>query len=285
MPNEDQQNEEIDEIKTDQFLESPKSFHLEMPLYNNFNLSDENIEEKIKNFLFFGGTIDAYCIWCEKEGVFRAVNYLSDNIYVPSWTTRHDGLIKIEFRCTRNSSHNYHIYYFKIGNFITKVGQFPSVADFQIPQVENYRKILNEELYKEFTRGIGLSAHGVGIGSFVYLRRIFEKLIEEAHIKAYMELKEKFDNKLYENTKMNEKIKLLKDYLPEFLVDNSSLYSILSKGIHELSEDECLQYFETVKIGIEQILDEKIIQNEKINKAKRAREAIQKVHNKINGNK
>jgi hypothetical protein len=35
--------------------------------------------------------------------------------------------------------------------------------------------------YKKFTKGLGLAAHGVGIGSFVYLRRIFENLIEEAH--------------------------------------------------------------------------------------------------------
>ncbi|KKL23256.1 hypothetical protein LCGC14_2427220 [marine sediment metagenome] len=41
---------------------------------------------------------------------------------------------------------------------------------------------------------------------------------------------------------------MIKDYLPEFLVENRSLYAILSKGIHALSEDECLQYFETVKI-------------------------------------
>jgi len=40
-----------------------------------------------------------------------------------------------------------------------------------------------------------------------------------------------------------------------------------------------------VKIGIEQILDEKIIQKEKADKAIRAREAIQKVHGKINGTK
>ena len=61
------------------------------------------------------------------------------------------------------------------------------------------------------------------------------------------------------------------------------MYAILSKGIHALGEDECLQYFETVKIGIEQILDEKIIAKEKAEKATSARAAIQKTHGKING--
>ncbi|MEK7663823.1 MAG: hypothetical protein AAB340_00010 [Patescibacteria group bacterium] len=154
------------------------------------------------------------------------------------------------------------------------------MADFQIPQVEKYRKILGEEEYKEFTRGIGIAAHSVGIGSFVYLRRVFENLIEEAHAKAKAENTD-FPNEEYLKARMDDKIKMVKDYLPEFLVENRNLYAILSKGIHDLTEDEYLQYFETVKIGIEQILDEKIIQKEKAEKAAKAREAIQKAHGKI----
>ena len=133
------------------------------------------------------------------------------------------------------------------------------------------------------TRGIGLAAHGVGIGSFVYIRRVFENLIEEAH-----QLTKKdggLDEDAYKKARMDEKIELLKNHLPDFLVENKVLYSILSKGIHELTEEECLQYFETVKIGIEQILDEKIIQKEKAEKAARAKESIQNAHGKINGKK
>lgn len=268
----------------DPYLESAKAFHLEMPPYHDFDLSIGVTEERIYTLLSNRDTIDAYCIWCDKEGVFRAYNYLSDNVSVPRWTTRHNGLIEIEYRCTRNESHAYHTYYFKAGNFFTKVGQFPSVADFQIPQAEKYRKILGEEEYKEFTRGIGLAAHGVGIGSFVYMRRVFENLIDEAHTKAQTEIKE-FPDGEYLKARMDDKIKMVKDYLPEFLVENRSLYAILSTGIHDLTEDECLQYFETVKIGIEQILDEKIIQKEKAEKAAKAREAIQKAHGQIANSK
>ncbi|OGH71470.1 MAG: hypothetical protein A2921_02460 [Candidatus Magasanikbacteria bacterium RIFCSPLOWO2_01_FULL_43_20b] len=276
--------EQIAEPQVDPYLESAKTFHLEMPPYHSFDLSLQADSAKIYKILTNRGTIDAYCIWCDKDGVFNAHNFLSDNIAVPSWTTRHDGLIEIEYHCARNRSHAYHTYYFKAGNFLAKVGQFPSVADFQIPQAQAYKKILDGEQYKEFTRGIGLAAHGVGIGSFVYLRRIFENLIEEAHAKAQAENKE-FSNDQYLKARMDEKIKMVKEYLPEFLVENRSLYAILSTGIHDLTEDECLKYFETVKIGIEQILDEKIIQKEKADKAKKAREAIQKVHGQISNAK
>ena len=41
--------------------------------------------------------------------------------------------------------------------------------------IKQYDKELRKPDLKEFTRAIGLAANGVGIGSFVYLRRIFER--------------------------------------------------------------------------------------------------------------
>ena len=146
--------------------------------------------------------------------------------------------------------------------------------------MEKYRKILGKEQFKELTRAIGLKANGVGIGSFVYLRRIFENLIEEASKKAQSEIKE-FSEEKYKNSRMDDKIILVKAYLPDFLVDNRKLYVILSTGIHKLSEQECLLYFETVKVGIEQILDEKITQIERTAKLKESEKEIGKVLSKL----
>ena len=79
-----------------------------------------------------------------------------------------------------------------------------------------------------------------------------------------------WNDELYNQSRMAEKINLLKDELPNFLVEQKSMYGILSKGIHELSENECLEAFQVVKIGIELILDEKI---EKIYRQKKMEEA------------
>lgn len=265
----------------DFYLESPKIFHLEMPLYRAYDLLIGSIKEKIYELMTFSGTIDAYCIWCKKESVFRSSP--TSRWVLSQWLSQiENSLQEFGWYCAHNNDHHYRSYYFtaKDSNIIQKVGQWPSAADFQIPQAEKYRKILGEDQYKELTRGIGIAAHGVGIGSFVYLRRVFENLIEEAHKKAQAEVKN-FSEENYTRVKMDEKIKIIKDYLPEFLVENRSLYAILSKGIHDLGEEECLKYFETVKLGIEQILDEKIIQKEKADKAVKAREAIQKVHGNL----
>ena len=82
---------------------------------------------------------------------------------------------------------------------------------------------------------------------------------------------------------MDEKIALLKNLLPSFLVEYKVLYAILSKGIHELSEQECLQAFSVVKLGIELILDEKIEQQEKERKIQDASKAIQNLSSSLTG--
>lgn len=264
--------------KVDKYLSSPKKFHLEMPLYYEISRDDVEIDKIIYELLRYSETIDAYCIWCKKESVFEMdqnYDYLDS-----SWNWRESiEFIMVSCVCTRNSKHKYNIFFLKLKNILLKIGQYPSVADFQIPQAEKYRNILGEERYKELTRGIGLAAHGVGIGSFVYLRRIFEQLIENAHKEA---IKKRFSEKKYIKSRMDEKIKLLEHYLPTFLVENRNLYGILSKGIHELDESECLKYFDTVRIGIEQILDEKIIQQEKERKAQEAKQAIQITSQEVN---
>lgn len=124
---------------------------------------------------------------------------------------------------------------------------------------------------EEFNKAISLASNGIDIGSFVYLRRIFESLLEEAHIKAAET--DDWQEDIYEKSTVDQKINILKEYLPIFLVENSIIYSILSKGIHELSEKECLDIFEPLKLGIELILDERkeiLERNRKITEAKKS---------------
>lgn len=258
----------------DDIPKSPKEFHLEMPLYKEIIVTKEN-SDAIHILLDFDGTIDAYCVYCRKESVFENFDRPGINFLIP----REGEHVSTSYICTRDSKHKY-TSYFRIGKrTITKIGQDPSVADFQIPQVQKYRKLLNKEKHDEFTRAIGLAAHGVGIGSFVYLRRIFEGLIEEAHTKASQE--EEFNNREYSSSKIEKKILLLKNYLPSFLVESRSMYEVLSKGIHELTEQECLAYFDPLKVGIELILDEQMRERDRIEKENQARTSISKITGKL----
>jgi hypothetical protein len=55
------------------------------------------------------------------------------------------------------------------------------------------------------------------------------------------------------------------------------MYGILSKGIHDLSEEECLAHFEVLRNGIELILDQKLEAQERAAKTKKTSLAIAKI--------
>ncbi len=135
-----------------------------------------------------------------------------------------------------------------------EVGQFPSLADLSLPDIDKYNPILTDEERGDFGRDVGLHAHSVGIGSFVYLRRIFEGPIEKTHAKLLGTAE--WDEDALVRSRMDEKIKLLSSALLYVLAENSDMYSMLSKGIHELSEQECFRYFDTLRPSIEMKLGE-----------------------------
>jgi phosphopantetheine adenylyltransferase len=83
---------------------------------------------------------------------------------------------------------------------------------------------------------------------------------------------------------MAEKIEILAEYLPNFLVENRSLYSILSIGVHSLDEGECLAHFELVKTSIELILDEKVEKYQKQKKIEEAKQRLNELNNKLTKN-
>ena len=135
-------------------------------------------------------------------------------------------------------------------NSMMKIGQYPSVADMTFPELDAYKHVISKEDRKELGTAIGLFASGVGAGSYVYLRRILERLVFQAKATAGDEV----NDEEFEQAKVAERIKLLQGYLPEILIKNTIIYGILSKGIHELSEEECRKYFPVVKECIYQIL-------------------------------
>lgn len=255
-------------------LPTPEEIYLSHPLYDPIVFDTTHAEQghKVK---YFKGTIDAYCPACGIHSIFERIPQNMD-YDTDAWV--HDHLFEIIFKCTRNRENKDHQLYFLFkvkGRTIQKIGQFPSLAELSLYDVKRYANVLDKKYFKELTRAIGLAAHGVGVGSFVYLRRIFESLIENARLEVLSD--PTWSEPDYVKARMSEKIELLKTKLPAFLVENRAMYGILSKGIHELTEEECLNGFPVVKLGIEIILDAKLRQQEEIQKIEEARKALQKL--------
>lgn len=262
---------------------------LEIGLYDPIPFTQENYLD-MANFFLNSKTLqfDCYCIECKKESTFRFSNRINAKNWVPgqpaetnrSILNSHREPINLVFNCQRNQAHTYTFSFRITDNKITKVGQYPSMADLELHTIKKYRNLLKND-YRDFSKAIGLYSHGIGAGSFVYLRRIFENLIEETRQEATK--KPSWDEEAFQHSKMDEKIKMLESYLPSILVENRKLYSILSKGIHELTEDECLALFPNVKLAIELILDEKIYLLEQQKKTQSVRDFVARTVEKIKG--
>ena len=255
-------------------LKSIEEFLFEAPLYKTYKLPDDL--EIVEGLYGRAGdlTVDGHCPSCSKASTFFV-----HGAHVPSgypWETvkTRQAFDEISITCVRDEDHKVR-YFFQIDHMgIQKIGQFPSLADISNDEVAQYRKGMETEDAREFHKAIGLAAHGIGVGSFVYLRRVFERLI----FRRYEEFKnsEGWEDEEFYSRKMAGKIELLKDHLPAFLVENAKIYSILSIGIHGLDEEECLGYFGVMKNSTIIILDDDKQQKEQLAIKKGFTEAIKK---------
>ena len=148
--------------------------------------------------------------------------------------------------------------------FIKKVGQYPPL---EINPEKILREFLSEEdiaLYKKAKNNLNFS---YGIGAFAYFRRIVEneilniasKLInknEEAKIIIEPALKQ-----FHIDHQMNKLIDSLTRFLPASVLLNNEnplklLYAKISDGIHNLSEEECLERSANIEIVLKHIIIE-----------------------------
>jgi hypothetical protein len=257
-----------------------EEFCLIVPLYAEYQTtSDEDFRTMFKSMIH-EVKLDCHCAWCDKDSIFTApetgASPISFEMFVsPRILFRFDRT----FHCSRNIGHEI-IFHFQVNRRVfSKIGQWPSMADFAESSLKPYRRVLPPDKFRELSKGVGLASHGVGIGAFIYLRRVFESLIEEARVLAAAQ--PGWDQKAYEQQRVDEKIQMLHDHLPTFLVEQRKLYSILSAGVHSLTEEECLEHFPIVRAGIELILDEKLAQKEREEKIKASQRQIDILKQKL----
>lgn len=273
-----------------------ESWLLGLPLYTPV-IIDPGIENAIQAILLFGKTMDSYCPECQQNATFRAViSESSQKMFkeeglkraIPptrdtSFPSMRSSVWKLPtfsktIECTR-AKHTVHFHFVSQNNFILKIGQYPSLADFAIGDNSQFKEVLGKSRLRELNTAIGLAAHGVGIGSYVYLRRVFESLVEEAHGEAQQDSEWNEDE--YRKGRMKEKASMLKNFLPGFILQHPELYSILSIGVHELTEEECLKSFEALKSAILVIAGEKLHNIQREKRYKEASQAIKSVSNEI----
>ena len=215
-------------------------------------------------------TIDDYCEKCDKTSSFVSKDaHTSFETFYHSYdmphiddyrnqTERTPICIKINLQCAKCREAHFISLLFK-GDNIVKIGQYPSFAGKEKHELERYKNII-AKYYIELIRSVNAYSQHMGIAAFVYLRRIYEHIVE----KEYAELPDStkksnasFDDKM---KAVDKKIHIIPNELDS---QKSKIYSILSKGIHEYEEDECYELYPMMKVIIIMMLDRYLSEKER----------------------
>ena len=279
---------------------------------------DINKNEKEKFCKYIGINKDkiiSYCHKCRKEFPFKvdkrfveSINYKTENLIVtknfdgaPSGRIKCDDgtlygamppypkdfllnnqiwYVEYSFRCTNDYDHMYLMMIsieLKDGKFIVrKIGQNPSMLTIKGFDFDKYKKILEElNIYDDYKKADLSNADHFYVGAYAYLRRIFEKIII-----YYLE------DKTLKDDHMDTKIEAVKDkFDPRVRNLLKNLYGILSKGIHELDEEECKEYYQYLKTIIDMQLEYMNTEREKEKQTKELEGIINKITTLINNKK
>ena len=274
-------------------------FLLKNGLYSRIEINESNISDLIE-LLSGDCKLNVFCHGCGENSVFSMgplyyyyggigeihKELLSSVIHRVNGTTtgkwrwnnkeirKYTKQMTFVYKCGMDPSHSIVYSVVTSENEMIKIGQFPSEADFEFAKLKKYGNIIDNTSRKELGTSIGLHAHGVGIGSYVYLRRILERIVDDSAIEILD--KNEYENE-FQQLRMGDRIKKLEGVLPKGIVENKAIYGILSKGIHELSEEECLMYYPVLLDCTFLILNQKEEKRERDILEKRISTDIQKI--------
>lgn len=111
-------------------------------------------------------------------------------------------------------------------------------------------KLLDENDILVLSKANKCKTLGMSIASFVYLRKVFENMLDKIYNREKEKIKLEKTKVEFSSLPIKEKVSLLKAYLPTLLNEKSSnakygeLYKILSEGIHNLDEKTCDSLFD-----------------------------------------
>lgn len=250
------------------------------PLYKKIKIDGDTLCS-----LFFPNDslkVECYCNKCKQRRIFTFQDsaFGSSSIgTIHSTTLKLIGVTFFDFFAKADCGHKMGVYFTKIDDdTVMKVGQFPSIYDLD-EEINNklFLKEMGSEYADYYKKACSLYGFGSCIGALVYLRRIFEKLLIDTFNEHEEELGITPDD--FEKKRMEDKIKILKDFLPSIMQEQgfNKIYTKISDGIHNLDELECSNIFIALKQGIEEIIIEKIDNKEKEFRQKEISKLLQSV--------
>ena len=234
------------------------------PLYAKVHISDIQ-SERMEELLNFQAVLefDLYCASCKQVTPWKIAEYKVQVIGGGS-VGRYRGsppplkVHVVKAVCLRKQ--HFYIYVLHFDKMVLqKIGQKPSMADIAFGQLKGLGTVDPQDR-AEMGRALGLFAHDTPLGAFVYLRRVFERMIGRAHESYTAENGGPIPG--WADLRMGQRVTALGPSLPKEVSQNAGVFGLLSKGIHELSDGQAETLFPLVKAVIFQMLGDEQRQRE-----------------------
>lgn len=202
--------------------------------------------------------VDLHCETCGGTRAFSCVSQYAPTLYAGTILTELDYACK-NCRADNRSTKRFCLAVIGEGTTgaVQKIGEYPAYSPVTSRKVFD---LIGENHREMFLQGRRAELRGLGIGAFAYYRRIVDDqkdLIIEQLEKAAKRLGVSPEVlKIFVDAKAEDQftnaIKKIKDALPKALFINEHnpltlLYDILSDGIHDLSDEECLVHARAVR--------------------------------------
>jgi len=236
-----------------------KEFLETVPPYKEVEIEDINIRD------FFGSLSpnkpDIY-IFCEECDGERYFDTDSSCIYNENYQ-----IMTYYYSCKNcNSSNKFFTVIGKSNSSekgtIRKIGEFPV---FGPPTPSKLISLIGPDK-DNFLKGRRCENQGLGIGSYAYYRRVVESQ-KNRIIDKIIKICEQYDNNseiisqlesAKNETQFSQAVDMIKQNLPSSLLINGHnplklLHKALSKGIHELSDEECLSRANSIRIVLTEL--------------------------------
>lgn len=225
------------------------------------------------SLILFNG-LDLYCPQCKmnKTFVHEGTNDYHDlGTYIIK--QRYGRVLSLVYVCPTCKEKLYLLFLYK-NNSIIKLAQLPSLYDVSRDELKKYQKnnLIDKDSFSEIYKADICASQSYNVAAYTYLRRVFENILKNVFKDHKSEIG--ISNEDFIKLPMDEKLKLIK---PFFAIEDDiykPLYSLLSQGIHALTEEECRENYNLLKAIIVDILVEEKAKKERNENRKMIKELL-----------
>lgn len=212
--------------------------------------------------------IDAYCEICQQHRPFQDLRPRGSGAGMPDKALS-TGQSYFEFTCVscRKDRHEYLVDRIVTDQTIKiqKYGELPRKKLDRDPLLQKFFSHDSDN----YEKSVVCLANGYGIAAFAYMRRIIENNIASLLDMIKEEIEATDSNSLQlsklaelkKESPMSDKIKIANSALPEYLIPSGlnplgRLYQVLSEGVHNYSDESCLERAAAIQACIKYLISE-----------------------------